>query len=71
MSIIGIDDQPFCIYLSPTLTTIDMSIIEIGKRAIRMLLDRMQGVRTATEHVILRCPLIIRESTGPAPVEII
>jgi len=71
ISIIGIDDQPFCVYLSPTLTTVDMSIIEIGKRAIRMLLDRIQGNRTATEHVILRCPLIIRESSGPAPSQIV
>jgi DNA-binding LacI/PurR family transcriptional regulator len=68
ISIIGIDDQPFCTYLNPALTTIDMSIIEIGKRAIRMLLERMCGQRTTTEHVILRCPLIVRESSGPAPV---
>ncbi|MFC1975918.1 LacI family DNA-binding transcriptional regulator [Chloroflexota bacterium] len=67
MSIIGIDDQPFCTYLNPTLTTIDMSIIEIGKRAIQMLLDRMSGKRITTERVILRCPLVIRESTGPVP----
>ncbi|MBN1220696.1 MAG: LacI family DNA-binding transcriptional regulator [Anaerolineae bacterium] len=67
MSIIGIDDQPFCTYLNPALTTIDMSIIEIGKRAIRMLLERINRTRTTTEHVILRCPLIIRESSGPAP----
>lgn len=71
MSIIGIDDQPFCAYLNPALTTIDMSIIEIGKRAIQMLLDRIHGERVATEHVILRCPLIIRESCGPAPSEIV
>jgi LacI family transcriptional regulator len=70
MSIIGIDDQPFCIYLSPTLTTVDMSIIEIGKRAIQMLLDRISEKRTTTERVTLRCPLVIRESTGPAPAEV-
>ncbi|MBN1994253.1 MAG: LacI family DNA-binding transcriptional regulator [Anaerolineae bacterium] len=66
MSLIGIDDQPFCAYLNPSLTTIDMSIIEIGKRAIRMLLERINGTRTTTEHVILRCPLVVRESSGPA-----
>ena len=68
MSIIGIDDQPFCIYLSPTLTTVDMSIIDIGNRAIQLLLDRINGKRTTTEHVTLRCPLIIRESSAPAPL---
>jgi LacI family transcriptional regulator len=68
ISIIGIDDQPFCTYLNPALTTIDMSIIEIGKRAIRMLLERINGTRVTTEHVILRCPLIVRESSGPAPL---
>jgi LacI family transcriptional regulator len=70
ISIIGIDDQPFCVYLNPTLTTVDMSIIEIGKRAIHMLLDRISGKRTTTEHVTLRCPLIIRESSGLAPTGI-
>jgi LacI family transcriptional regulator len=70
MSIIGIDDQPFCTYLHPALTTVDMSIIEIGKRGIRMLLERINGTRTTTEHVILRCPLIIRESSGPAPLSV-
>jgi LacI family transcriptional regulator len=68
ISIIGIDDQPFCTYLHPALTTVDMSIIEIGKRAIRMLLERIDGTRTTTEHVILRCPLIVRESSGAAPL---
>ena len=36
-----------------------------GKLAIELLLARITGQRTATEQLILPCPLIVRESSGP------
>jgi LacI family transcriptional regulator len=65
ISIIGVDNQPFCTYLNPALTTVQLPILESGKRAVEMLLARIAGIRTTTEHVILPCPLAVRESTGP------
>jgi DNA-binding LacI/PurR family transcriptional regulator len=65
LTLIGIDNQPFCTYLNPALTTIEMPIVEAGKLAIEKLLARIAGRRTATEHLILPCPLIVRESSGP------
>lgn len=67
MTIVGVDDQPFCTYLNPALTTVRLPIIEAGERAIRMILDRIAGERTDVEHITLPCPLIVRESSGAAP----
>lgn len=66
LTLVGIDNQPFCTYLNPALTTIQMPIVEAGKLAIELLLACIAGQRTATEHLILPCPLIVRESSGPA-----
>jgi len=66
VAIVGIDDQPFCKYLNPSLTTIQLPVADAGKRAIQTLLDRLAGRRQTTEHVLLPCPLIVRESCGAA-----
>ncbi len=66
ITIVGVDDQPFCTFLNPALTTVQIPIIEAGKRATEMLLARITGERTGTEQLTLPCPLIVRESSGPA-----
>lgn len=63
MTVIGHDDQPFCTYLQPALTTVQLPVIEAGKLAIDMLLARIGGQRFATESLMLPCPLIVRESS--------
>ncbi len=68
ISVVGVDDQPFCTFLNPALTTMQLPVIEAGKRAVEMLLTRLTGQRSATERVTLPCPLIVRESSGPPPV---
>jgi DNA-binding LacI/PurR family transcriptional regulator len=67
ITIVGVDDQPFCVCLNPALTTIRIPLVEAGERAIHMLLDRIAHKRTAVEHILLPCPLIVRESSGVAP----
>jgi LacI family transcriptional regulator len=67
ISIIGIDNQPFCIYLNPALTTVQLPVIEAAEIATNMLLGKLSGQRAEAEQVILPCPLIVRESTGPVP----
>jgi LacI family transcriptional regulator len=67
VTVVGVDDQPFCTYLHPALTTLRLPIIEAGKLAIQMLLDRIAGKRTEVEHVILPSSLVVRESSGVAP----
>lgn len=65
MSVVGFDDQPFCRYLNPTLTTVQLPILEAGRRAIELLLALISGEQTATERLLLPCPLIVRQSSGP------
>lgn len=65
VSVIGIDDQPFCRYLNPTLTTVQLPILDAGRRAIEMLLALISGEHTAVEHLLLPCPLVVRQSSGP------
>ena len=65
ITVIGNDNQPFCIYLNPTLTTVEAPIIEAGRQAIEILLERLSNQTKESEYRILPCPLIIRESSGP------
>ncbi len=64
ITVIGNDNQPFCIYLNPALTTVELPIIEAGRQAIEMLLERLSNQSKESEHRILPCPLIIRESSS-------
>jgi LacI family transcriptional regulator len=65
ITVIGNDNQPFCIYLNPTLTTVELPILEAGRRAIEILLARISNQLQESEHIMLPCPLIVRESSGP------
>lgn len=66
ISVVGIDNQPFSALLDPALTTIQLPLVEAGKRAIELLL----GEHHQADHVALPCPLIVRESTGPVTGEL-
>jgi DNA-binding LacI/PurR family transcriptional regulator len=64
ITVVGFDNQSFCAYLSPTLTTILIPIVEAGKLAIEILLARIADHGGATRQVTLPCSLIVRESSG-------
>jgi LacI family transcriptional regulator len=64
IAIVGIDDQPFAAYLNPSLTTVQLPVLQASQRAVEMLLDRIAGRRTGSEQVMLPCPLVVRESCG-------
>jgi LacI family transcriptional regulator len=63
VAVVGIDDQDFCQYLYPPLTTIRLPIAEAGECAIQLVLDRLNGVRSESRHIMLDTPLIVRQST--------
>jgi DNA-binding LacI/PurR family transcriptional regulator len=64
VSVIGFDGVPDGALCDPPLTTIAQPIIEIGRRAARMILDFDGAVRRETLDV----ELVVRASTGPAKV---
>jgi LacI family transcriptional regulator len=67
VAVVGVDDQHFCTYLNPALTTVQLPVLQAGELAVEMLLDRIAGERSEPEHVLLPCSLVVRESSGSHP----
>ncbi|MCL2342977.1 MAG: substrate-binding domain-containing protein, partial [Firmicutes bacterium] len=66
ISLVGCDDIVFAQSMDPPLTTIRAPKEEIGRRAMYMLLEQING-RTP-ESLSLSTELIIRQSTGASHV---
>ncbi len=64
VAVAGIDDQPFSQYLG--LTTVQLPIAEAGKQAIRLLLQRITNPAAKAQHILLPCPLVVRDTCGGA-----
>jgi DNA-binding LacI/PurR family transcriptional regulator len=74
VSIIGCDDIDLAGFVSPALTTVQIPFEALGAAAVRMLLDqsdpgRHNGLDSPAPPLdLLRGELIVRRTTGPAPV---
>jgi len=71
VSVIGFDNVPESVLASPALTTIAQPIQEMGRHAVRMLLELLSGRELDMTHVTLPTELIVRQSCGPAPTSIV
>lgn len=65
ISIIGVDDIDTAQYLSPTLTTMQIPIEELGKMAAKILIDRINGGHQVPLKISLPFKIIERESCAP------
>lgn len=63
ISIIGYDNRDICNYIRPRLTTIDLSLVQIGRKSAELLIDLIDG-KTLDGHLIFKIKgeLIIRDS---------
>lgn len=68
LSIVGFDDLAMSRWLPPPLTTVRQPLTEIGRVAAQMLGQLIEGGPLTSTQVELSTELIVRESTGPAPV---
>jgi LacI family transcriptional regulator len=50
-------------HTTPTLTTVQMPLREIGEAAARLLFARIEGGEQTRRHVVLPTTLILRDST--------
>jgi DNA-binding LacI/PurR family transcriptional regulator len=66
LSVVGFDDTPESGHLSPPLTTVRQNFVEIGNRAIALLLAELGG-KHVLDHEPIAPELIVRESTAPVP----
>ena len=62
VAIVGYDDIPLATLVTPSLTTCHIPRYELGSRAIRLLLDQINGHRASTENPVIEPHLIVRES---------
>jgi LacI family transcriptional regulator len=72
-SIVGVDDlEIVAAALEPGLTTVALPHREMGRWGMSTLLDRIDGIGTASmdgeQPVLLACALVERGSVGPPPV---
>jgi LacI family transcriptional regulator len=69
VSVIGFDDIDFCANARVPLTTVAVPRYQIGSTAAGLLLDEIDNPeKHAHQQVVFQPRLIIRESTGPAPL---
>jgi len=68
VSLVGFDDIRFAQYLDPQLTTVSQPMDQIGHEVVRLLLDILSGRASGLQHVTLPHKLVVRASTGPAPI---
>jgi LacI family transcriptional regulator len=64
LSVIGYDDTWFATMTQPPLTTVNMPITGMGRKAAAMLIDRLEGIEVADENPMLPVFLTIRHSCG-------
>lgn len=66
IAVVGFDDLPTAVHLSPPLTTVRQPLCEKGAAATGLLLDQIEGKQLEARHIVLPTTLIVRESSGIA-----
>ena len=69
ISVVGYDDLPMAAWTSPGLTTVHQPIVEKGRLAARLLIQRLQG-KTVESPAPLATRLVVRGSTSK-PKEVV
>ncbi|NEE02709.1 LacI family DNA-binding transcriptional regulator [Phytoactinopolyspora halotolerans] len=66
MSVVGYDDIPMTMELTPALTTVHIPHEELGRTAVRLALHRHES--TVPQHVVLGTHIAVRDSVAPPPM---
>ncbi len=65
VSVVGFDDIPESEFFLPPLTTVRQDFDELGRRALRLIVDRIDGDHEASPAFLLAPELIVRASAVP------
>ena len=71
ISVVGYDDLDIARHLMPPLTSMTQPAYEIGQAGAQILIDRLRqpaDAPWALRHMIFKSEMIVRRSTGPAPM---
>ena len=65
VALAGFDDIPMARYLTPPLTTVHVNVLQLGRRAVDLLLDPERAAGPADgRHEVLGTTLVVRGSCG-------
>jgi DNA-binding LacI/PurR family transcriptional regulator len=64
VAVVGYDDIPNSAKSRPSLTTIRQPILQMGSKAVDMLIDIISNGTKTTQKVILDTELVVRDSCG-------
>ncbi len=67
VSVIGYDDSPVARLRSVDLTTVGQDTERLTEEAVLMLIERLEGGRTAPREVVVAPHLVVGSTTGPPP----
>jgi DNA-binding LacI/PurR family transcriptional regulator len=67
LSVVGFDDVPWARHLRPALTTVRQDFGELGRRALGVLLDEIEGVVRTAPAPRVQPSFVARSSTAPVP----
>lgn len=70
VSVVGYDDSILVAFTDPPLTTVRQSVAAMGAAAVRALLDEIAGTPAPRAEYVFRPELVVRGSTGSAPLEV-
>lgn len=64
VSVIGFDDVPEAEFFTPALTTVRQDFPSVGRNSLRLLVDQIESGGSSRDRVVVKCELVIRESTA-------
>jgi DNA-binding LacI/PurR family transcriptional regulator len=68
VSVVGYDDSGWLNCTDPPLTTVRQPIESMGKAAVALLVNQLETMAAQAEELLFEPELVVRGSTGPAPV---
>ncbi|MEW2624575.1 LacI family DNA-binding transcriptional regulator [Streptomyces sp. NPDC048106] len=69
-SIAGVAARQWAEDFRPPLTTADVPALDMGRQAVALLIERIAEPATPPQHILLAPSVILRSSTGAAPVRL-
>jgi DNA-binding LacI/PurR family transcriptional regulator len=69
VSVVGYDDSGWLNCTDPPLTTVRQPIESMGKAAVALLVNQMEAAVVQHQELLFEPELVVRGSTGPAPVQ--
>jgi DNA-binding LacI/PurR family transcriptional regulator len=69
LSVVGVAARHWAEGFRPALTAADVPALEMGTRAVELLVERIADPAGVSRHLLLTPPVSLRDSTGPAPVK--